>query len=214
MNKSGNHMSQKYQLLRLTKQQLPQAIAMIARAFHHDPFSVYVYPDEAKRRRSLPLMFSIALRYTLRYGEITTTPDITGAACWLPPENTTVDIHRLLRIGALTTSLQLGLPELLRLNDAEAYMKSTHKRCSAGPHWYLWVLGVDPRLHGQGIGGTLIRTGLERADASGLPCYLETMNTNNVPLYQKFGFAIASEGDIPGSSLRMWGMVRPARNHL
>jgi ribosomal protein S18 acetylase RimI-like enzyme len=125
-----------------------------------------------------------------------------------------VSIKRLLRIGALTTSLKMGLPELRRINNAEDYMRSTQKRCVAEPHWYLWVLGVDPACHGQGIGGTLLRAGLERADASNMPCYLETMNPDNVPLYQKFGFAIASEGDIPGSSVRMWGMVRPAHVHM
>jgi ribosomal protein S18 acetylase RimI-like enzyme len=207
-------MSQIYKLQRLTEQQLPQAIAMISRAFHHDPLSVYVYPDEVERTHRLQLMFSIALRYTLRYGEITTTPQITGAACWLPPESITISNKRLLRIGAMTTSLKIGLPRLRRINHAEDYMRRTQKRCVAEPHWYLWVLGVDPASQGQGIGGTLLRAGLERADASALPCYLETMNPVNVPLYQKFGFEITSEGDIPGSSVRMWGMLRPAHIHL
>ena len=60
----------------------------------------------------------------------------------------------------------------------------------------------------------LLRAGLERADTSGLPCYLETTNPQDVPLYQKFGFTIASEGEIPGSSVWMWGMVRPQRVHV
>lgn len=207
-------MSQIDKLQRLTETQLPQAIAMVGRAFHKDPLSVYVYPDAAERTHRLPLMFSIVLRYTLRYGEITTTPEITGVACWLPPESTTVSTLRMLRTGALTTSLKMGLPGLRRINNAENYMRNTQKRCIAEPHWYLWVMGIDPGCQGQGVGGMLLRAGLERADASGLPCYLETMNPDNVPKCQKFGFAIASEGEIPGSSVHMWGMVRPAYVHL
>ncbi len=42
-------MSQINELQHLTEQQLPQAIAMIGRAFHKDPLSIYVYPDEAER---------------------------------------------------------------------------------------------------------------------------------------------------------------------
>jgi ribosomal protein S18 acetylase RimI-like enzyme len=187
---------------------------MIGRAFHNDPLSVYVYPDEAERTLRLPLMFSIALRYTLRYGEITTTPERTGVACWLPPERATVSIKQLLRIGALTTSLKMGLPGLRRAGNAEEYTRSMHQRCMREPHWYLWVLGVDPTCQGQGIGGTLLRAGLVRADASYLPCYLETMNPENVPLYQRFGFALASEGTIPGSRVGLWGMARPARKRL
>jgi len=202
-------MNQKNSLPRLTGQQLPQATAMLGRAFYQDQLSVYVYPDEAERTRRLPLVFNISLHYTLRYGEITTTPEVTGTACWLPPGNTTVSTWQLLRIGALQTSLQMGLPALRRLTNAEDSMQSTHRRCIAGPHWYLWVLGVDPEHQGQGIGSTLLRAGIERADTSGLPCYLETMNPDNVPLYEKFGFAIASEGNIPGSNVCMWGMLRP-----
>jgi predicted GNAT family N-acyltransferase len=207
-------MSQRDTLQRLTETQLPQATAMVARAFYNDPVSVYVYPDAAERTRRLPLMFRFALCYTLRYGEITTTPQLTGAACWLPPENTTVTIMRLLRTGALTTSLQMGLPALRRLKNAEDSMRTTQKRCLVEPHWYLWVIGVEPACQGQGIGGMLLRAGLERAEASGLPCYLETTNPQDVPLYQKFGFTIASEGEIPGSSVWMWGMVRPRGVHV
>jgi len=204
-------MSQINKMQRLDEQQLPQVIAMISKAFHQYQLSTYIYPDETERTRRLSLMFSISLCYTFYYGEIITTPDITGAACWLPPESTVVSNKRLLRIGALTLLLKMGLSGLYRLNQAETYMRSTHQRCISEPHWYLWVLGVDPAHHGQGIGGMLLRTGLERADAFGLPSYLETMNPNNVSLYQKFGFAIASEGNIPGSNLRMWGMVRPGK---
>lgn len=186
---------------------------MIGRAFHNDPLSVYIYPDEAERKHRLPLMFEIALRYTLRYGEATTTLDITGAACWLPPENTAVSIRRLLRVGAMRTSLKMGAAGMRRMTNAEDYMKEVHQRCLTGPHWYLWVLGVEPACQGQGIGGSLLRAGLQRADASHLPCYLETMNPDNVTFYQKFGFTIASEGNLPGSSVRMWGMVRPASIH-
>lgn len=206
----GKHVSQKDELSRLTEQELSRAIPMLGRAFHNDPLSVYIYPDEAERKRRLPLMFEIALRYSLRYGEVTTTPDITGAACWLPPENTSVRIKRLLSVGAMGISLKMGPAGMQRMSHAEDYMKDVHQRCLAEEHWYLWVLGVEPTCQGQGIGGRLLRAGLQRADAAHLPCYLETMNPNNVPLYQKFGFTIASEGNIPGSSVYMWGMVRSA----
>src|SRR5512133_1754075 len=59
----GKYMSQIDKLQRLTETQLPQAIAMVGRAFHKDPLLVYVYPDAAERTRRLPLLFSIALRY-------------------------------------------------------------------------------------------------------------------------------------------------------
>jgi ribosomal protein S18 acetylase RimI-like enzyme len=75
-------------------------------------------------------------------------------------------------------------------------------------HWYLWGLGVEPSRQGQGIGGMLIQPVLARADASGLPCYLETMNEKNVPFYEKHGFKIVSDAEVPRHGLRVWAMLR------
>ncbi len=63
-------MSRINELQRLTEQQLPQAIAMIGRAFHKDPLSAYIYPDEAERTRRLPLVFSIALHHIMHSWEL------------------------------------------------------------------------------------------------------------------------------------------------
>lgn len=49
---------------------------------------------------------------------------------------------------------------------------------------------------------------LARAEDDGLPCYLETSNERNVPFYRKHGFAVVKEVVVPGSELRVWGMVR------
>lgn len=203
-------MNQTAGLQRLIRQHLPQTATMLGRAFYDDPLSIYIYPQSAERARRLPLMFTIALRYTLRYGEITTTSEGTGAACWLPPGKTSMTMPRLLRIGALAEVFKMSLSATRRMEYAANYTEKMHKRRITEPHWYLWVLGVEPEHQGQGIGGSLLRAGLARADASQLPCYLETMKPENVPLYQKFGFKVVEEADIPGSNVHVWGMVRPA----
>lgn len=206
-------MNQTAGLQRLTKQQLPQITAMMGRAFHNDPQSIYLYPQEARRARCLPLMFGISLRYALRYGEITIPQGETGVACWLPPGKTTLSILRMLRVGALQTAFQMGSEEVGRMRNTEDYAAKMHQRCMSRPHWYLWGLAVEPAQQGQGIGGKLLRAGLKRADDAALPCYLETTNTPNVSLYQKFGFRVVEEGDIgdiSGGSFHIWSMVRPA----
>lgn len=197
-------------LQRLIKPHLPQTATMLGRAFYDDPLSIYIYPQGAERERRLSLMFTIALRYTLRYGEITTTSEGTGAACWLPPGNTSMTMPRLLRTGALAEVFKMGLSATRRMEYAASYTEKMHKRHITEPHWYLWVLGVEPEHQGEGIGGSLLRDGLARADASQLPCYLETMKPENVSLYQKFGFKVVEEADIPGSNVHVWSMVRPA----
>ena len=80
-----------------------------------------------------------------------------------------------------------------------------------GPHWYLWGLGVEPSEQGKGIGGALMLPILARAEAEGVPCYLETQNEANVPFYRKHGFEVVSDGEVPKRGLRVWAMVRAPR---
>jgi hypothetical protein len=47
----------------------------------------------------------------------------------------------------------------------------------------------------------LLRPALARADAEGVPCYLETQNVRNVRFYRKQGFRVVSDGEVPGHGL-------------
>jgi GNAT superfamily N-acetyltransferase len=73
------------------------------------------------------------------------------------------------------------------------------------------LLGVDPPRQGQGVGGALIAPVLAKTDAAGVPCYLETMKTRNVPFYRKHGFEVVVEDDLPGGGFHFWTMRRDPR---
>jgi ribosomal protein S18 acetylase RimI-like enzyme len=200
-------------LIHLPPQHARQAAQVLGRAFHNDPMSKYLVPDDAKRARLLPIFFSIQVRYCLRYGEVYTMPGLDGVACWLSPGATGPTIGRLSRIalrspGIRRVPFELGLSGLRRYMDAERYTGDMHKRAAPGPHWYLWIIGVEPACQGKGIGGLLMQPILSRASAQGLPCYLETNNADNVPFYQKYGFRVVSDGEIPERGLRVWAMLR------
>jgi hypothetical protein len=49
---------------------------------------------------------------------------------------------------------------------------------------------------------------MERADAAGLPCYLETAQPDNVAFYEYLGFARLVEAVEPRSGLRLWTFRR------
>jgi predicted N-acetyltransferase YhbS len=74
------------------------------------------------------------------------------------------------------------------------------------PQWYLDVVAVAPERRGEGIGAALIRWGVERARADGVPAILETARPGNVALYEHFGFRVIHEGDVPGGGPRVWFM--------
>jgi ribosomal protein S18 acetylase RimI-like enzyme len=195
------------QAIRLTQNQLPTAINVMMKAFHDDPFVAYLAPDEVKRTHLLPAFLGIVVNYCFLYGEVWTTPTISGVACWLVPNKTSPTFWGMLRTGMFTVPLKFGWAGFQRFNDVVTYTDAIHKQAVAEPHWYLWGIGVDPAHQGQGIGGDLIRPVLGTADAAGQPCYVETQNDSNLPFYHRHGFEIVSDGRTPGG-LPVWAMLR------
>jgi ribosomal protein S18 acetylase RimI-like enzyme len=196
--------------VRLEAHHSRQASAVMGRAFQDDPGWQYLIPDHFRRLRLLPPFFHILVRYSLRYGDVYTTQALEGVACWLPPGNTSPLFSRLARIGIRDArlGLELGWAGFRRYTVMQAYNDAVHKQCVPGQHWYLWAIGVDPPYQNQGIGAMLMQPVLARAEAHGLPCYLETSTERNVVFYKKYGFTVVSEGAVPKSSLRVWAMLR------
>lgn len=78
------------------------------------------------------------------------------------------------------------------------------------PHWYLYTLTVSPAAQGKGIGSSLLAHGLQRADDSSRPVYLEATSVGSQRLYERKGFRLmreipTSEDERPNEV----GMVRP-----
>lgn len=194
-------------IILLAPSQVKQASRVLCHAFYQDPLVRYILTDEARRTQVLPSFYRIVVRYALRHGEVSTTSDLDGVACWLTLGNTTVSSWRLLGV-APTALFSFSLSEQRRNTIYSRYTDEVHEQAISRPHWYLWGLGVEPSRQHQGLGGQLIQPILARADRDGLPCYLETTNGANVPFYERQGFTIVSDGIVPGTELRVWGMRR------
>jgi ribosomal protein S18 acetylase RimI-like enzyme len=97
-----------------------------------------------------------------------------------------------------------------RLMQVLGTMDSERSHLMRRPYWYLLVVGVDPAFQARGIGGRLIAPVLHRADEQGLPCYLETETESNVAFYQRRGFVVVAEKDVPGYHFHIWLMLREA----
>jgi ribosomal protein S18 acetylase RimI-like enzyme len=199
--------------IRLAASERGRAAEVLARAFQDDPAYRRIVSDGAARSRSLRALFGAVVGYSLRYGNVYTTPAVEGAACWLAPGNTEITFWRMLRTGMGLQRAVARFPQESRqlLLDALGYLDEIHKRLMTRPHWYLWALGVEPTRQGQGIGGTLIQPTLARSDKEGAPCYLETQNERNVAFYQRWGFEVLAEEVVPGLEVRSWSMLREPR---
>ncbi len=201
--------------IRARPDQLRESGAVLARAFDDDPMMTYILPDDAARMKSGAWFFTAAAKYGNKFGEIYTTADgVEGDAIWLPPGQQKVSPWRMAQVGMLAAPLHFGFSAFGRFLTVVNHVEHLHDRDMPQPHWYLMVLGVDPPRQGQGVGGALIAPKLAQADAEALPCYLETMKARNVTFYEKHGFAIVHEGDIPKGGPHFWTMKRMPRSGL
>lgn len=184
----------------------------LARAFHDDPQWRWSLPAETSRTRRLQQIFATILRHeVLHHGavEVACAPDgtVVGAALWLPPGAAHPPLWRQL----------VSVPGFLRgYGRRIMYGNALQSACfkahpTIEPHWYLYIVGVEPELQGKGVGAALLRSRLEAVDKAGLAAYLESSNPVNVPLYEHVGFRVTGSLGLPKDAPRMDTMWRPAR---
>ncbi len=200
------------QVTKLEPSQQRAAAEMLGRAFFDDPLSVYLLPDEAKRARLLPWMYERIVRYGLRYdGEVLATHGaVDGVAVWLPPGLSHTPALRLVRVGLALTPIKFGLGAVGRFMAAN-HVERLRMQLAPEPHWYLWLIGVEPAQQGRGTGSALIAPMIERADRDRLPCYLETHKERNLTFYRKHGFEVVHAADMPHGGPPFWCLKRAAR---
>ena len=188
---------------------LSAAAAALARAFQDDPLQTYVFPDPIERALRSPGHFAPLLRYGLQFGEVFTTAGApAGAAVWLGPNAWEVTPERATAAGLDQLPIALGTAAAERFFSVLAAIDPYHHRDVPAEHWYVMVVGVAPERQGSGVGRSLLQPIMDRADAAGQPCYLETAQPKNVPFYEHLGFRRLVETVESQSGLRLWTFRR------
>jgi ribosomal protein S18 acetylase RimI-like enzyme len=189
---------------------LPSLTGVLSRAFSNDPPMSWVFRDEATRPERLATFFAGVLREVfLPPGHLWTTSDVSGAAVWQPPGQWRTPDDAAEQLAPVLAEALLP-EELDRLLTFLGTIEDKHP--DDRDHWYLELLAADVDRQGQGIGSACMRPVLERADADGIPCYLESSNQRNVPLYERHGFRVTDVVDLPDDGPALWLMWRePAR---
>lgn len=187
-----------------TADDAPLVSRTLARAFDDDPMMRGFFPDDASREAGLGRYFTtIFTRQYVHHAVCERTEAAT--AFWVPPEaqaNAVPDAETVQQLQEI-----LGDRAPLFRDTIETAAKHTPQE----PHWYLAVIGVDPAAQGQGQGAALLRSGLAKADAAGLPAYLESSKPSNLPLYEHFGFTVREELRLPEGGPTLWAMRREPR---
>jgi predicted GNAT family N-acyltransferase len=76
------------------------------------------------------------------------------------------------------------------------------------PHWYLGMLATRSNAQGSGAGSKMMTRTLALVDQDGLPAHLESTNPRNVPFYERHGFVVTGEENLPDGP-RLTCMRRP-----
>lgn len=200
------------QIVPLDASQREQAAQVLTAAFQDDFMYRRIFGSAEQCQGALRSIWGGVLDYCLAFGEVYTTPAMEGVIGWLGPGETDVTLWRLLRSGRSLLGAVLRMPprQLYRFLAVMKRVDALHGRTMKQPHWYLWLLGVAPAHQGRGIGSSLLRPLLARADETGLPCYLETQTEGNVAFYRRRGFAVLREMPLP-YGIKIWTMLREPR---
>lgn len=183
----------------------PRISRTLARAFDDDPMMRWFFPDAASREASLGRYFStIFSRQYVHNGVCEHTG--AAAAFWVAPEAQEKAVPDAETVQELQSILGDRAP--LFRDAVQAAAEHTLRE----PHWYLAVIGADPAAQGQGQGAALLRSGLARADAAGMPVCLESSKSANLPFYEHFGFTVREELRLPGEGPVLWAMRREPRS--
>ncbi len=193
-----------------TSRDVARAGEVLAEAFGDRPPFTWIEPDPGLRAAGLRALFGVTLEVLHPVTEGTQVmaagDDVLGVAVWAPPGRWKPSLWRRAQVG----------PRLVRAvgprhvsgfaNRGGAVDKALERSHPAEPHWYLVALGVAPEAQGQGVGDALVRAGLDRCDAEGVPAYLECL-TELEGYYARFGFSRTAEIPMPagaGAQLSMW----------
>ena len=196
---------------RLRDDEIPEVTAMLVRAFANDPLASVLAADPSHYALAASWFFASVVRYGLKYGEVWTVGERAGAAIWWAPEYVYPNDDRAIEVGITEGPSVLGEDGWKRFMAWAMCMDRVHREAILEPHWYLNVLGVEPELHGTGVGSALLAAMFERLDRERLPAYLDTETAKNVAFYERRGFVVAAEATEPLSGMHIRGMRRDPR---
>lgn len=190
-------------------------VGSLVAAFVKDPVLRHLFPDEETYPGYAAAFFGHLFDKRVHRSSIWTIGGGASVAIWEPPAAPPAAPSVEQPAGPPTDSPAAGhgSPEEARypgdvLARVRGYDQAVHDALPTYPFWYLGVLGTHPDSAGRGWGRAVMRAGLARAAADGLPAILETSNPANVELYRRAGWEVVGSLAEP---VPTWIMQQPPR---
>lgn len=171
-------------------EEIPAIARLLSQAFYNDPVYQWLFPVKEIRLQKCQHLFTVFLENLVPLGTVSVTPELEGAALWIPPAKGRDWLkgvkQNLAILWILGGSILRGIRWWLTV-------ESKHPNY---PHWYLFLLGVKPEFQRRGVGSALLRPMLEKCDKEQIPVYLDTGNEKNIAFYERQGFRVMNRIDL------------------
>jgi len=199
-----------YEVDRMQPAEEPGVIAALSRAFYDDPLFGFFVPNLLKQSKALVSFMASGVKDARPFNEIWvahTEGIVAAAAVWLPPGAYPRNVRReaMTYVRTFPTLLYTGK----RLGRAMALLAAVDKAHHElhEPHYYLGILGSEPKLQRAGAGSAVLAPVLARCDNEGLPAYLETQKEANIAYYARHRFDLVQKIEVTGCP-PVWTLLR------
>jgi GNAT superfamily N-acetyltransferase len=177
----------------------------LAKAFADDPVMAYIFPKAEDRVSRIAGIMRMGIRNYGAYGRVEYIGNISAAAVWQQPEAPKPTFFDQL-VDAMEGIVKLRGSMIRAATVQQLLAKNRLQQ----PHWYLAILGTVPQWQGKSLGGRLLESQLRECDKYAIPAYLESSNMANVPFYQRHGFVVRKEIQLPEGPIMRTMLRNPA----
>lgn len=190
-----------------TRSDLDEAVGCLADAFANDPITGFILQAGAGYRERTAGFFSLLMRARIALGMPVLVARGAGSIKGAAMGYATVHPDWPADVSAEWNRFETSIPGMVERMAVYDGISTRYK--PQAPHYYLGAIGIDPRLHGRGLGMQLLdafcRLSAEDPLSGGV--YLETARESNVNFYARRGFSEVGCGKLDGTTL--WCMYLP-----
>ena len=181
--------------LRVARRDEARALAtLLARAFADDiVLDWFLRPWS--RESAAELFFAQMLADALPHGKVRVDDSFCACAVWLPPDAQHPSGGMWAGLADAIWKLRVASP--FRLTRLNAVIQTSVEIHPPEPCYYLSFIATLPEARRRGLASALIDETLALADADGVPVFLETADAAKVGFYQRFGFKLTGQAQLP-----------------
>ena len=140
---------------------------------------------------------------------IADSKDINSVLIYIPPKSIEPSLLDYMKAGGMKMLFKFGIRRIIRLTRFNIEIEQVAKRYRTANDGYLMAFATRLDKQGQHYGKPLITALLNHLDASVESCYLETLETKNIALYQHFSFQLTGQKESQMGNLSLFAMRRP-----